>query len=133
MNPLTRYAVGALLLLGLLLAARAWLHSYGDARYAAGRTDGANAVLADDARAVAQARTAQDAIANLAAAAGSDLQRHLGTALPTIEGQTHDAVETVRTIYRDRLVPGAACQRPDGVQKQLDAAVARANAAATGR
>jgi predicted lysophospholipase L1 biosynthesis ABC-type transport system permease subunit len=104
---------------------------YATQRYAAGVQDGRNAILADDARAAAQAQQVRDQLAAWSAAAGAALQSTLGTQLPTLQGQTHDTLDTIRTIYRDRPVVGDRCSRPDGVQTQLDAAVDRANAAVT--
>lgn len=61
------------------------------------------------------------------AATGSMLD-YLAASMPKIEETKNAAAERVRTIYRDRPVP-AVCQRPDGVQAELDAARERANAA----
>jgi predicted lysophospholipase L1 biosynthesis ABC-type transport system permease subunit len=122
-----------LLVIALTLAlAVIAVQRYAAQRYATGVQDGRNAVLADDARAAAQAQQVRDQLTAWSAAAGAALQSTLGTQLPTIQGQTHDTLDTIRTIYRDRpVVGGDRCSRPDGVQTQLDAAVDRANAAVT--
>lgn len=122
------YAIASIAAAGLITIGAHSVHKYGDARELAGR----DAVLADNARAAAQIHAAQDALATLSAAAGQQLTHHLGAALPAIEAQSHDTVETIRTIYRDRPVLADGCQRPDRVQAELNAAVKRANAAASG-
>jgi hypothetical protein len=119
-------ALGLVIALAVIAAER-----HAVQRYAEGVQDGRNAVLADDARAAQQAQQAHNQLAAWSAAAGTALQSKLGTQLPTIQGQTHDTIDTIRTIYRDRPVPGDRCSRPDGVQAQLDAAIDRANAAVT--
>lgn len=131
MRSLYLYAGIAILTAAVIGAAGVAIARYGTGRYEAGRA----VVLADDARAAEQLHQQQDRLAALSAFAGLDLQQHLDTQLPAIQGQTHDAVETIRTVYRDRPVPAgaaASCSRPDGVQQVLDAAVQRANAAASG-
>lgn len=132
MNTLQTYGrrIGAVLVVLAVVAVCYAIAHYGTSRYSAGVEAGRNAVLADDARAVQQAQQARDALDAYSAAAGGRLQQSLGTALPIIQGQTHDTTETIRTIYRDRPVPAVACSRPDGVQDQLNAAIDRANAAA---
>jgi uncharacterized protein HemX len=120
---MTRLAIYAAILAGLILA----VGVYGHWRYSVGQTDGRNAVLADDARDAQQRQDAQDWLSHLSTAATSDLSHTINSALPTIQGQTHDTVETIRTIYRDRPVPVDVCSRPDSVQQQLDQAVDRAN------
>lgn len=120
----------ALVTTALIAAGGFALKHYGDGRYEAGRS----AVLADDARAAEQLYQQHDRLNSLSAYAGLQLQTQLDTQLPTIQGQTHDAVETIHTVYRDRPVAAgdtASCSRPDGVQNVLDAAVDRANAAAS--
>ncbi|MGC1549087.1 MAG: hypothetical protein WA777_11210 [Rhodanobacter sp.] len=132
MNTIKKYTrlIGVLLLaLAMAWACFAMAH-YGATRYAAGVQDGRNEVLADDARAVAQAQLARDDLDAFSAAAGHQLHQTLGVQLPAIQEQTHDTVEAIRTIYRDRVVPVDVCSRPDGVQAQLDQAIDRANAAA---
>jgi hypothetical protein len=124
-----RLIIGVLIILFIIALCWAVVH-YGNTRYAAGEDAGRNAVLADDARQVAQVQQARNALDSLSAAAGQQLQNNLGTVLPTIQGQTHDTIETIRTVYRDRPAAAVACSRPDGVQSALDQAVDRANAAA---
>ena len=132
MNTIKKY--GRLIcVLAVVLAVAAACYAivhYGSSRYASGVQDGRNAVLADDARAAQQALVARAALDSDSAAAGTKLQQNLGASLPTIQGQTHDTIETIRSIYRDRPVLVDGCSRPDGVQTQLDAAVERANTAA---
>jgi hypothetical protein len=64
--------------------------------------------------------------------ASESMLDYLRANLPPIEVQANEAVERVRTIYRDRPVPAGSCVRPDGVQGELDAARERANTAARG-
>ena len=64
-----------------------------------------------------------------ASSATQSMLDYLGANLPSIETRTHDTIERIRTVYRDRPVP-AVCQRPDSVRAELDAARARANGAA---
>jgi len=118
----------------LLAAAVAWwgyssLQDYGARQFEAGRQQ----VLAADAVAThaEQAKATQRAAD--AAAAGVDLHIALDTQLPKIEATTNDAAEKVRTIYLAQpAADRAVCQRPAGVQEELDAARRRANAAARG-
>lgn len=130
MKSLYLYAGIALVTAAVIGAAGLAIHHYGVAQFEAGRA----AVLADDARATEQLHQQHDRLNSLSAFAGLGLQQHLDTELPAIQGQTHDAHENIRTIYRDRPVPAdpaAACSRPDRVQGILDAAVQRANAPAS--
>lgn len=121
---LAAVAVAALLVAGVL--------TYGAVRYAAGEQAGRNAVLADDARAAAAAQTKADALQSISLQRGHALTLQLSADLPKIEAATHDTQATIRTIYRDRPAAAGAdlCSRPARVQQQLDAAIARANAAA---
>lgn len=129
---MNRLAIEVIALLLLAIGALAGLHFYGAARYHAGVTAGRDGVLASDARAAASLWQQHAAIEQFSALATDGLQHDLGQQLPAIQGHTHDTVETIRTIYRDRPVPAVACSRPDGVQQALDQAVQRANAAARG-
>lgn len=131
--PIYKYGAVALLVLLLAVAAVVSIGRYGAHRYAAGEQAGRNAVLADDARAAAQLQQQREQLDQFSALATTQLAHTLATDLPAVEASTHDTVETIRTVYRDRPVPVDRCTRPDGVQKQLDTAVARANAAARGQ
>lgn len=113
--------VGALVIVGV--------EHWGNGRYDAGHDAGRNEVLASYAQTAKQYQQAQDALDKYAAAAGQALNQTLGAALPTIQGNTHESVETIRTVYVHDPVPAASCGRPAGVQDALDAAVERANAA----
>lgn len=134
MNTIKTYGrlIGIVVVVLAVVAGCYAIAHYGSARYAAGLRDGRNAVFNDDAREAEKAREAHDALDAYSAAAGAKLQQQIDNVLPTLQGQTHDSVETIRTIYRDRPVRADECSRPDGVQTQLDAAVERANAAAKG-
>lgn len=128
MNPLYKFGAIALLVIGLLIAVFVKIHSYGDARFEAGRND----VLASDARAAAQRQQQYDQLNTFSMLATSKLNQNLGIQLPAIQAKTNDTVETIRTVYRDRPVADPACSRPASVQTSLDAAIDRANAAAGG-
>lgn len=124
--------IGAGLLLTLIVGAVLWEQHRIHASYAAGVTDGRNAVIAEDAVAAASAKVQQDIRDAASAQAGGVLQHALATQLPAIQAKTHDTAESIRIVYRDRPGPADACTRPDGVQQALDAAVRRANAATGG-
>lgn len=130
MNKLYLYAAISILLLALAAAAIFGVHHYGTTRYNAGVTAGRDRVLADDARAAAKLYAQHDALERFSSLATSALASTLDAQLPAIEGQTHDTVGTIRTIYRDRPVLADSCTRPDSVQQALDAAVQRANTTA---
>lgn len=115
-----------------LAAIAAGVLGWGAHRYNAGVQAGRAAVLADDARAAAQAQIARDALASASLAAGHTLTLTLDRDLPAVEAGTHATQATIRTIYLDRPAADVQCSRPDRVQQQLNAAIARANAAATG-
>ncbi|MGA0588708.1 hypothetical protein ACO2Q2_16515 [Dyella sp. KRB-257] len=109
--------------------------AYGHHRYAQGVAD--QQAKDQSAQAIADRAAATQAQQHVtdAAAAGHALAVQIETTLPKIEVATHDTAQRIRTIYL--AAPGAAggtpaCDRPDGVQQQLDEAIARANAAAVG-
>ncbi|WP_333679895.1 hypothetical protein [Dyella sp.] len=87
------------------------------------RCEVARAVAKDAARSEAERRDGESA------AGTAQLHDNLGTQLPAMEAEAHAATERIRTIYVEAPVSGV-CTRPDGVQAELDAARARANAAA---
>lgn len=119
-----------LLVLASLLAAIA----YGHHCYTQGLADGRAAQLAEQAKADrAGADQAQQAI-TASAQAGNALSLQIQTQLPAIEVASHDTAQRIRTIYlaAPALAGGPDCARPPGVQEQLDAAVAAANAATAG-
>jgi len=126
MKSIYRYAGMAI---ALVTSGAIAVRHYGNGRF----EDGRNAVLADDARASAQLQADRDALDEYSALATGVLDTTLGTQLPVIQGQTHDTLETIRTVYRDRPAADVACARPDGVQTALNAAVDRANQAAHGQ
>lgn len=130
MKTLYLYLAAALALVALIGSAVMGVHHYGAARYTAGVDDGRAAVMSDNAAAAANLYAQHDALERFSSLAGSALATTLATDLPAIEGQAHDTVETIRTIYRDRPVPADTCTRPDSVQQALNAAVQRANATA---
>lgn len=127
-----RYWVQILAVLAVVAAlalARYAVTAYGARQFEAGRQQ----VLAADAIAAAAAQAKAEQRATDAAAAGTALHAKLDIALPKIEADTHDAAEKIRTIYLAApAAAGVVCQRPDGVQAELDAARSRANVAARG-
>jgi hypothetical protein len=87
-------------------------------------------VAATSAAAAIAARTETDRRDAASSDATQSMLDYLGASLPAIETRTHDTIERIRTVYRDR--PATACpDRPDGVRAELDAARARANGAAS--
>jgi hypothetical protein len=90
---------------------------------------GYNTRMAEEAKAAAAAKAEDQRRDQAAAEATHAMQTRLASALPQIEETTHATAERVRIVYRDHPVP-ADCVRPDGVQRDLDAARAAANAAA---
>jgi len=129
MTRLYLYA-GIVLAIALLIAsALVERHHYGDTRYAAGVTNGRNAVLADDARAAADLQRQREQLDQFSALATTSLNQFLGEKLPANEAQSHASEESIRVIYRDRPLPADRCSRPAGVQDELDKAVDAANAA----
>lgn len=117
----------ALLIVGAL--AVFGIEHWGTGRYNAGVDAGRDQVIAGNAAALAQYRDGQDALQAYAAAAGQKLNQSLASALPTIQGNTHATVETIRTVYVQTPAAPGSCGRPAGVQQALDDAVDRANAA----
>jgi hypothetical protein len=113
----------ALALVAATLAGAWFVYSEGKA---AGRAEceAAHAIAADAAAKEIDRR--EDA----GAKASTSMLDYLRANLPPIQEKSRDAIERVRTIYRDRPVAVASCARPDGVQAELDAARQRANAAA---
>lgn len=88
-------------------------------------------VADDQAKAQEAARKESERKDSASSSATQSMIDYLGANLPAIETRTHDTIERIRTVYRDRPVP-AVCQRPDSVRTELDAARARANSTATG-
>lgn len=122
-------AIAVLVLAGMLAAI-----AYGHHRYTQGVADGRGAQQAEQAKADrAAAAQAQQHVTD-SAAAGHALALQIDTTLPAIEVATHDTAQRIRTLYLAAPVAaaGADCARPAGVQQQLDAAIAAANAAASG-
>jgi len=97
--------------------------------YAQGKDAGRAACEARVAAAAAAAREDERKRDAIAAQVGMDMLDFLSRMAEQQETVTHETIERVRTIYRDRPVP-ADCIWPDGMQAELDAAVRRANAAA---
>jgi len=97
--------------------------------YAQGKDAGRSECEARVAAAAAAAREDERTRDTQAAQVGMDMLDFLSRMAEQRETVTHETIERVRTIYRDRPVP-ADCIWPDGMQAELDAAVRRANAAA---
>lgn len=67
---------------------------------------------------------------------GASILTYLQANVPPVEAKTHEAVERVRTIYRNVPVvavagnsAAAVCKRPDGVRAELEQASSRLRAA----
>lgn len=116
----------------LAAAAVAAIWHMRNAAFDAGVLAGRNQVLASNAAVAAGYLSAKEQVDAYAAAAGNHLQQSLGSALPTIQGQTHAAIQSIRDDYRAHPDAAAACRWPDGVRAQIDQAVDRANRAARG-
>lgn len=101
-----------------------------DARIAsAADAAGYNRRVAEEVSASVAAAFATDRRDALAAQATRHFHAQLNAELPQVEESSHATQERIRIVYRDHPVP-VACVRPAGVLQQLDAARARANAAA---
>lgn len=124
----------ALALMVLVLASLLAAIAYGHHRYTQGVDAGRTTALAEQAKVDRQASDAAQQAITASAQAGNALSLQIQTTLPAIEVASHDTAQRIRTIYL--AAPAAAggpdCARPPGVQEQLDAAVAAANAAAAG-
>lgn len=129
MKSIYLYAGVGLVAAALMTLGVTAVHRYGEWRFQDGRND----VLASDARAAAELQTNHNALDQFSALATTALNQNLGTQLPAIQAQTNDTIETIRTVYRDRPAADLACSRPASVQTSLDAAVDRANSAASGQ
>lgn len=128
MTATTRWLVA----LATIAAITAGVLAWGAHRYELGVQAGRAAVLAEDAQAEAKAQAKRAALDAVSLHAGAALTLQLSHDLPDVEASTHDTQTIIRTIYRDRPAADVQCSRPAGVQQQLDTAIARANAAATG-
>ena len=113
-------ALGAVLLVGF--AARSL--------YTTGRDAGRALCEADHTKAAETARAEEARREAASAKAGTSMLEYLAANIPPVEIRTHETVEVVRTLYRDRPVP-VGCVWPDGVHDELEAARQRANAAAS--
>jgi hypothetical protein len=123
MSRVYAYAIAALVIVATL-GACAWKiydHAY---------TAGMNACEAAHAKAANVAAVEIDRRDAAGAEASTTMLDYLRANLPPIQEKARDAIERVRTIYRDRPIPVDACVRPVGVQAELDAARQRANTAA---
>lgn len=99
--------------------------------YNAGKVAGAADCEQAHAKAAAEAQAENTRREQASDAAASSILDYLAAQLPIIETVRYETVDRVRTIYRDVPVP-VGCERPDGVQAELDQARQRANAAARG-
>lgn len=97
--------------------------------YAQGKDAGKAVCEARVAAAAEAARADERTRDTMAAAVGIDMLDFLSRMAEQRETVTHETIERVRTIYRDRPVP-ADCIWPDGMRSELDEAVRRANAGA---
>lgn len=61
--------------------------------------------------------------------AKAELDDYVSRELPAIEAGTHDAITTIRTIYKDRPVP-VGCERPEPVRLSIQDRIDQANRAA---
>lgn len=113
----------------LAIAIAALVAAAGAKVYRAGYASAENKYQAEIATAVAEARAEEQRKDRASAEAGAKMLDFLRTEIPASETRTHDTIERIRTVYKDRPVP-ADCRWPDGLQAELDQAIASANAAA---
>lgn len=138
LDPIREFIASYLLWIKLGLAAAAvagvvglWLyhgHLVNKTR-AAGYTSGYNARIAYEAAEAAKTAAVVQKRATDSAAVTQQFRNSIAKTIPAIEDATHDTQQKVVTIYRTVHEPD--CVRPAGVLRELDAARARANAAAT--
>lgn len=88
-----------------------------------------NAMLAEQATRIEVAQTAIDLRDVKASEAPITMLDYLRVTLPPIEIKTHETIERIRTVYKDRPLP-ALCEHAPLVRAELEAARVRANAAA---
>lgn len=96
--------------------------------YIKGGEHATNAIAAEQSAAkdkAAVAITARDAVST---AAYTNMLDYLRANIPATEIRTHDTVERIRTVYRDRPM-SCVHERPASVQAELDAANDAARAA----
>jgi hypothetical protein len=89
-----------------------------------------NAMLAEQATRIEVAQTAIDLRDVKASEAPIAMLDYLRVTLPPIEIKTHETIERIRTVYKDRPLP-ALCEHAPLVRAELEAARERANAAAS--
>lgn len=122
------YAAAIAALIGIL----SWA---GWSLYSAGKDAGIAECQAERVEAAGKAQEAIDLRDQRSADSRIDMLDLLRVTIPPIEIKTHETVERIRTVYKDRPIPAvcsAAIARPDRVQADLNAARERANAAVGG-
>ena len=116
----------------VLVAAIVWAVVAHDKRIATSNfTAGYNKRVAQEVVTTAKAKAAADKLDKAGSQITTDFHAKIAAEIPQIEDTTNARAEQVKIIYRDRQLPAGACIRPAGVVRQLDAARAAANAAAT--
>lgn len=112
----------------LIAAVIAALWFWGNHREAQGRAEGRAEIIAKWDREKAKAAKAYQAVVERLAEQSREYEQ-LAQSLRTSERRDR---ETIREIYRDKIVP-AECAADPAVASLLSEAVTRANAAATGK
>jgi len=102
--------------LGILWVRHAWVE------------EGKALCEAEHTKAAAKAQAEQDRRTVASSDATTSMLDYLARNLPPIETTTHEAIERVRVVYRDRPMP-AVCELDSRVRDELEAARVRANTA----
>lgn len=123
------------LLLGAIAAVVLSLAGAGWWIYTEGKRAGVAECQAERVEASGTAQEAIDLRDRTASASRIDMLDLLRVTIPPIEIKTHETVERIRTVYKDRVVSAdcaASVARDDRVRIDLNAARDRANAAVSG-
>lgn len=123
------------LLLGAIAAVVLALSGAGWWIYAEGKQSGKAECQSERVEASNEAQQAIDERDRTASEARNSMLDYLATQKPAIEIKTHETVERIRTVYKDRVITAdcaASVARDDRVRLDLNAARDRANAAVSG-
>ena len=100
--------------------------------YTQGKAAGKTACIAERSIAADRVQSAIDLRDQSSATARVDMLDYLRVTVPPIEIRTHDTIERIRTVYKDRVIPAdcrVAIARPERVSEELSKARNAANAA----
>lgn len=99
--------------------------------YTQGKAAGKTECIAERSIAADKVQTAIDLRDQSSATARVDMLDYLRVTVPPIEIKTHETIERIRTVYKDRVITAecaASVSRPQRVQDDLNAARERVNA-----